>query len=106
MPVRMSGGEYHDRKSFFASPGHPHDFILYLLLQNCGASLSCMCTNTIGSQLEQCMNCLVSAEPTVESEAEAAISGWNEACNGNLSVSSHRFSFPIVRGAYGSPSRR
>lgn len=64
---------------------------LYLLLQNCETStdsLSCMCTGTIGSELQQCMSCIVSADSAVQSEAQSSIDSWNEACNGNLSVSS------------------
>ncbi|KAG9312446.1 hypothetical protein JVU11DRAFT_6830 [Chiua virens] len=55
-------------------------------LSNC-ATTSCKCTTSIGSQFQDCANCLVSSTPSVESSAQSAIDNWNQACNGNLKLS-------------------
>ncbi|KAJ8594200.1 hypothetical protein M405DRAFT_858323 [Rhizopogon salebrosus TDB-379] len=56
-------------------------------MTNCGSSLSCICATSIGSQLQSCMSCLTEAEPSVQSDAQSSISSWNEACNGDLTLS-------------------
>ncbi|KAG1758216.1 hypothetical protein EDD22DRAFT_214551 [Suillus occidentalis] len=55
-------------------------------ISDCGSSLSCICASTIGTQLQSCMSCLVSAEPSASTDANSAISSWNEACGGSLTV--------------------
>lgn len=86
MPVYLPSSVYYERKQFLTF-SFPYDSQRIIpLFQNCGSDLSCLCANSIGSQLQQCMDCTVSASPSVEGEAQSAISGWNQACNGNLSV--------------------
>ncbi|KAN0078068.1 hypothetical protein V8E55_010125 [Tylopilus felleus] len=58
-------------------------------MENCDSStqaLSCICASSIGSQLQQCMNCLVSNVPSVQSEAQSALDSWNQECGGKLSL--------------------
>ncbi|KAF9221192.1 hypothetical protein BS17DRAFT_284180 [Gyrodon lividus] len=55
-------------------------------MTNCGSSISCLCASSVGSELQQCMSCLVSSEPTVQSDAQSAIDSWNQACGGSLTV--------------------
>ncbi|KIJ19612.1 hypothetical protein PAXINDRAFT_96892 [Paxillus involutus ATCC 200175] len=55
-------------------------------MTNCGSSISCICATTVGSELQQCMSCLVSADPSVQSSALSALDSWNQACGGTLSL--------------------
>ncbi|OAX38227.1 hypothetical protein K503DRAFT_866294 [Rhizopogon vinicolor AM-OR11-026] len=56
-------------------------------MTNCDSSLSCICTSSIGSQLQSCMSCLTETEPSVQSDAQSSLDSWNEACGGTLSLS-------------------
>ncbi|KAF9244481.1 hypothetical protein BU15DRAFT_71466 [Melanogaster broomeanus] len=56
-------------------------------MTDCGSSTSCICASTVGSELQQCMSCLVSADPDVQSSAQGAIDSWNELCGGSLTIS-------------------
>ncbi|KAG1796450.1 uncharacterized protein HD556DRAFT_1441749 [Suillus plorans] len=56
--------------------------------QDCDNSLSCICVSTIGTQLQTCMDCLVTAEPSASTDADSAIDSWNEACGGSLTLPS------------------
>lgn len=55
-------------------------------ISDCGSSLSCVCASTIGTELQSCMSCLVSVEPSASTDANSAISSWNEACGGSLTL--------------------
>ncbi|KIK32080.1 hypothetical protein CY34DRAFT_19311 [Suillus luteus UH-Slu-Lm8-n1] len=57
-------------------------------ITNCGSSLSCVCASTIGTQLQSCMSCLVSAEPSASTDANSAMNSWDEACGGSLTLTS------------------
>ncbi|KAG1869293.1 hypothetical protein C8R48DRAFT_771444 [Suillus tomentosus] len=57
-------------------------------ISDCDNSLSCICVSSIGTQLQTCMDCLVTAEPSASTDAESAIEGWNEACGGSLTLAS------------------
>ncbi|KAG6372486.1 hypothetical protein JVT61DRAFT_7589 [Boletus reticuloceps] len=57
-------------------------------MANCGGDLSCVCDASVGNQLVQCMDCVVNVDSAVQSTAQASISGWNEGCNGTLTLSS------------------
>ncbi|KIL00170.1 hypothetical protein PAXRUDRAFT_821964 [Paxillus rubicundulus Ve08.2h10] len=56
-------------------------------ITNCGDNISCICTSSVGSELQQCLNCLVAADPSVDGQAQAVINTWNEACGGSLTLS-------------------
>ena len=105
MPVPLRSREHPDRESIFylTTVFSWLINILYCSLQNC-ASLSCTCETGNGSELQQCMTCLVDAEPTVQSTAQSALDSWNEACNGDLTVS-RAFSLYIVCRAHVSSSQ-
>ena len=75
-------------------------------VQNCDSSIqfaSCFCASSIGSQLQQCMDCIVSNAPSVQSEAQAELDSWNQECSGKLSVSSHACVLHIVQVVDGFP---
>ncbi|KAG1897849.1 uncharacterized protein F5891DRAFT_1046419 [Suillus fuscotomentosus] len=57
-------------------------------ISDCDNSLSCICGSSIGTQLQTCMDCLVTAEPSASTDADSAIDGWNEACGGSLTLAS------------------
>ncbi|KAG8215690.1 hypothetical protein J3R82DRAFT_7564 [Butyriboletus roseoflavus] len=54
---------------------------------SCNDDLSCMCTSTLGNELQQCLSCLANADPIYQNEAQGDISSWNEICNGSLTLS-------------------
>ncbi|KIL00161.1 hypothetical protein PAXRUDRAFT_821954 [Paxillus rubicundulus Ve08.2h10] len=56
-------------------------------MTNCGSSITCICATAVGTELQQCMSCLASAEPSAASEAQSALDSWNEACGGTFSLS-------------------
>ncbi|KAN0078062.1 hypothetical protein V8E55_010119 [Tylopilus felleus] len=56
---------------------------------NCDENTTCICASSLGSQLQQCMNCFVSNLPSVQSEAQSVLDSWNQDCGGELSVRSH-----------------
>ncbi|KAG0694623.1 hypothetical protein DFH29DRAFT_959327 [Suillus ampliporus] len=55
-------------------------------ITDCGSTLSCICVSSVGTDLQSCMNCLVAAEPSVETDAQSAIDNWNVACGGSLTL--------------------
>ncbi|KAF9221200.1 hypothetical protein BS17DRAFT_285250 [Gyrodon lividus] len=55
-------------------------------IYDCDLDLFCICGYSVGSELQQCMRCLVSADPTVQGAAQTDLDEWNEACGGSLSV--------------------
>ncbi|KAF8435491.1 hypothetical protein L210DRAFT_3694919 [Boletus edulis BED1] len=57
-------------------------------MANCGGDLSCVCAASVGNQLVQCLDCVVNVDSALQSTAQASISGWNEGCNGTLTLSS------------------
>ncbi|KIJ19601.1 hypothetical protein PAXINDRAFT_96882 [Paxillus involutus ATCC 200175] len=61
----------------------------------CGDSISCICASSIGPVLQQCLNCLVAAAPSVYGEAQTSINDWNEACGGHLTVRRSSLSFVV-----------
>ncbi|KAN0078066.1 hypothetical protein V8E55_010123 [Tylopilus felleus] len=60
---------------------------------------SCYCASSIGSQLQQCMNCFVGNLPSVQSDAQSVLNGWNQDCGGELSLTSGS-----TGGSSGGPS--
>ncbi|KAG0694621.1 hypothetical protein DFH29DRAFT_959312 [Suillus ampliporus] len=55
-------------------------------ITNCGTSVSCVCASSVGPDLQSCMNCLVAADPAVQTDAQSVIDSWNEGCGGSLSL--------------------
>ncbi|EGN97562.1 hypothetical protein SERLA73DRAFT_184315 [Serpula lacrymans var. lacrymans S7.3] len=52
------------------------------------ADTTCLCTTSVGSNLESCMDCLVSSVPSVQPDAQSALDSFNEACAGTTGFSS------------------
>ncbi|KAN0078065.1 hypothetical protein V8E55_010122 [Tylopilus felleus] len=57
-------------------------------LDNCNESTTCICASSLGSQLQQCMNCFVSNVPSVQIEAQNVLDDWNQECGGELFLTS------------------
>ena len=49
------------------------------------------------------MNCFVGNLPSVQSDAQSVLNGWNQDCGGELSVSSHACVLHIVQVTDGFP---
>ena len=83
MPNLLPSRQHNDRKY----PWQTFIILADIPPQDCSSSLTCICTSTIGSELQSCMSCLTEADPSVETDAQSSLDSWNQACGGSLSVS-------------------
>jgi len=72
-------------------------------MTNCATSLSCLCTSTIGNNLQTCMDCLVTVVPSVQVDAQSALDAFNEGCAGT-GVSSLTLSSGLATSTAATPS--
>ncbi|KAH7921309.1 hypothetical protein BV22DRAFT_1132365 [Leucogyrophana mollusca] len=83
---RQSGGIGND-PSFWPSQCRSICQVI-ITMQNCDGDLSCLCTSSMGSQLNSCLNCFSSADPSVKDTAQSILEDYQDECSSGSSGSS------------------